>query len=301
MVDARSALKYWHIVKLMGRSASHVTLEVALRTEPHLALISEEMENRSLHDVIEEIADLVIERAKRGTPYGVIVVPEGLLEFLPDLRGLFTELARAVPTGEASKSAVASDAALGMLSPQARSLFTSLPDYVQRTLLASRDEHGNLTVSQLETDRFLADLVEARLKEKSPTTPFSPITHFYGYEGRCGPPSLFDLRLGYFLGLNAGAVALNGATGYLASYTGLGPFSPVALPLIGMLHQELRHGERTFVIKKSLVDTSSPAFRAFTERRGAWRTQPSSPVVLPVQYSGDLSERVPMSVALNRG
>ncbi|MEI7904440.1 MAG: diphosphate--fructose-6-phosphate 1-phosphotransferase, partial [Candidatus Firestonebacteria bacterium] len=208
--DTPSSRKYWHFIKLMGRSASHVALEVALQCKPAVALISEEVaaKKMSLHSIVKEIGDTVIERAGKKMNYGVVVVPEGIIEFIPEMNALINELNHMVAKHEKEMAdmdfAGKRDFVKSELDEAHGNLFMSLPHYIQEMLLFDRDAHGNLQVSQIPTEKLLIDMVKKYLKEKAPEVKFSTLNHFFGYEGRCGAPSLFDAAYCYNLGLTAG-------------------------------------------------------------------------------------------------
>ncbi|MDR2452747.1 MAG: diphosphate--fructose-6-phosphate 1-phosphotransferase, partial [Candidatus Accumulibacter sp.] len=252
--DARSSLKYWHFIKLMGRSASHVTLEVALQTKPAITLVSEEIaeKKRSLAFIVERIAQAVAARAGRGIHHGVVLIPEGLIESIPEMNALIAELNEVIAQHAVEFAAVVEveKAAFieGELTPANARLLSSLPAYVVRMLLADRDSHGNLQVSLIPTERLLVDMVMARVKEIDVHIPFAAHCHFFGYEGRCGAPTPFDAAYTYNLGLTAGSLILDGRTGYMATVTDLDRGGvPRALPLTGMLKVERRHGKDEFV------------------------------------------------------
>lgn len=310
--DSRSSLKYWHFIKLMGRAASHVTLEVALQTKPAVTLISEEIAERqqSLAEVIEHIAQTVVARAAKGIYHGVLLVPEGLIEFIPEMKSLIDELNDSMAQHETALAALADVAkrayVRGLLSAKHADLFASLPDYIQDMLLAERDSHGNLQLSLIPTEQLLVDMTRARLREIAAATntkiPFATQSHFFGYEGRCGAPTLFDAAYTLNLGLTAGALVLAGKTGYMASigevFTG---GVPLAIPLAGLLDVERRHGSEAVVIEKALVEVDAPAMQYFVSRRDAWALDDLFASPGPRQLWGPVARQVPVSVALNRG
>jgi len=266
--DTPSSRKYWHFVKVMGRSASHVALEVALQTKATLTLISEEVAAKqlSLDAIVDQIVDCVIARAKKGMNYGVVVIPEGLIEFIPNLD------------------------------------FNSLPESVQAQLQLDRDSHGNLQVSQIDTDALLIELTQRRLKEKDASVKFSANRHFFGYEGRCGAPSRFDAAYTYNLGLTAAALIVSGYTGYIVSVSQLDKGGlPLAIPLLTMISSENREGKVVPVIQKALVTLDSPAFQFFASRRDIWAASDHFSSPGPRQFWGPVAYQVPMTVALNQG
>ncbi len=306
--DTRSSLKYWHFVKLMGRSASHVTLEVALQTKPALTVVSEEVaeQKKSLATIVEEIAQTVLQRAQKGMHHGVVLIPEGLIEFIPEMNTLIAELNDAL-AHHADAFAAQADAdkaafIAGKLSAANAALLGSLPAYVVKMLLADRDSHGNLQVSLIPTEQLLVDMVKARLKQIDAKIPFATHCHFLGYEGRCGAPTLFDAAYTYNLGLTAGSLILDGRTGYMATVTGLtAGGTPQAIPLTGLLNIERRHGKDEFVIEKALVKMDAPAMRYFATRRADWAAADLFASPGPRQLWGPAAQQQPISVALNSG
>lgn len=306
--DTRSSLKYWHFVKLMGRSASHVTIEVALQTKPAITVISEEVAEKkmSLAAIVDQIARAVVARAAKGMHHGVVLVPEGLIEFIPEMNALIAELNEQIAHHELAFSALPEDAKpayiLDKLSPENSKLLASLPSYVVHMLLAERDSHGNLQVSLIPTERLLVDMVKARVKQLDAGVAFSAHTHFLGYEGRCGAPTLFDAAYTYNLGLTAGSLILDGRTGYMATVTGLtNGGAPQAIPLTGLLNIERRHGKDEFVIEKALVKMDSAAMKYFVSRRDEWAADDLFASPGPRQLWGPAAYQQPISVALNSG
>ena len=304
--DSRSSLKYWHFIKLMGRSASHVALEVALQTKPAVTIISEEVaENKqSLATIVNQIAEAVVQRSKKGMNYGVVLIPEGLIEFIPEVGVLIAEL-NDVLAHHASEFSRLDDAhktpfLQSRLSPHNAELLGSLPDYVVRMLHADRDSHGNLQVSLITTEQLLADMVKARVKQLDAKTPFATHCHFLGYGGRCGAPTLFDAAYTYNLGLTAGSLVLDGRTGYMATVTSLtSGGTPQAIPLTGLLNIERRHGKDEFVIEKALVKMDSAAMQYFAAHRAEWAADDRFASPGPRQLWGPSAQQQPISVALN--
>lgn len=295
--DILSARKYWHFVRLMGRSASHITLEVALQTQPNVALIGEEVlaQKLTLGQVVEGIARTVAARAADKKNYGLVLIPEGLIEFIPEMRRLISELNEALPQAESAATfAEKRDIVKKMLSGEMAALLNSLPDALQAQLMLDRDPHGNVTVSQIETEKLLVDLVKARLAEwrkaGSYAGKFSVLTHFFGYEGRCGAPSNFDATYCYALGFNAAVLALNGLTGYLSSVQNL--TEPAArwkaggVPLTMMMNLERRHGKDKPVIQKALVTLGGKPFTALAAARAVWAKNDDYVFPGPIQYFG---------------
>lgn len=306
--DTRSSLKYWHFIKLMGRSASHVTLEVALQTKPAITLVSEEIaeKKQSLATLVDQIAQAVVARAGKGINHGVVLIPEGLIEFIPEMNALIAEL-NDVLAHHAADFAAAADAdkaafVEARLTPANARLLASLPAYVVKMLLAERDSHGNLQVSLIPTEQLLVDMVKARVREIDAEVAFAAHCHFLGYEGRCGAPTLFDAAYTYNLGLTAGSLILDGRTGYMATVTDLDRGGmPRAIPLTGLLNLERRHGKDEFVIEKALVRMDSPAMQYLLSRRAAWAADDLFCSPGPRQLWGPAARQMPISVALNSG
>lgn len=306
--DTSSSLKYWHFVKLMGRSASHVALEVALQTKPAITLISEEIaaNQESLASIIDRVARVIVERSHQGMNYGVLLAPEGLIEFIPEMNAMIAELNDVLAHHAAEFAAQADDAKPAFvgsrLSPENASLLASLPHYIVNMLLAERDSHGNLQVSLIPTEQLLIDMARQRVRELDANVPFAAHSHFLGYEGRCGAPTLFDAAYTYNLGLTAGSLILDGRTGYMATITGLASGgTPQAIPLAGLLNIERRHGKDEFVIEKALVKMDSPAMQYFVSRREAWAASDLFSSPGPRQFWGPTTDQLPISVALNSG
>lgn len=263
--DARSAGKYWHFIRLMGRSASHVTLEVALQTHPNVALIGEEVQARgwTLAECIERIASAVVARAREGRSYGICLVPEGLIEFIPEIGALIDELNNAL-AGDDGKQAIAE-----RLTDDARAVFLSLPTSIRDQLMLDRDSHGNVQVSKIDTEKLLIAKVSETLGGD-----FRTQHHFFGYEGRCAAPTNFDADYTYALGRTAALLLEEGKSGYIAALTGLADDSarwqPVGVPLTSLMHFETRKGQEVPVIAKALVDLEGAPFSHFADRRDQW-------------------------------
>jgi len=326
--DTPSSRKYWHFIKLMGRSASHVALEVALQTKAAVTLISEEVEARKMttSEIISSICDVIAKRAAKGINHGVVIVPEGLIEFIPEMKVLIAELNEIMGKYSEDIERISDfnekkEFTYKKLTAESAKLMASLPDEIEKMLLLERDSHGNLQVSQIPTERLLIQMVEEKLKEmkrhpdecahlhfseaefkKFSESKFSTNNHFFGYEGRCGVPTLFDAAYTFNLGLAAGSLILDGKTGYIASITDLDRGGRViALPLTGLLNIERRHGKDEMVIRKGLVEMNSPAFQFFEERRGVWAEEDHFSSPGPRQLWGPTSMQMPITVALNRG
>jgi pyrophosphate--fructose-6-phosphate 1-phosphotransferase len=304
--DALSAKKYYHFIKLMGRSASHVALECALSTQPNLTLIGEEVaaKQMTLAQLTAEIADLICERAKKGKHYGVILIPEGLIEFIPEMGFLIKELNHILSL-EAAPSI--SDVTK-KLSPSTKNCFISLPERIQQQLLLNRDPHGNVQVSLIETERLLMETVTTELKEREKkgayTGKFAPLQHFLGYEGRAGYPSNFDCNYCHTLGFTAALLIDEGVTGYLATVSGLTQppheWRVTGVPLTSLMHMEMRKGKEKPVIQKALVDLHGQPFIHFQQQRNHWKLEDVYCYPGPIQFFGEpaLVDRVPLTLIL---
>ncbi len=331
--DAASAVKYYHFVKLMGRTASKITLEVALQTKPAIALISEEIaeKNMSLNSIVDYIVRIITRRRMKGINHGVILVPEGLIEFIPEMRKLIGELNKTLAQYSKDIADLPSlehkrEFLLPRLSAESAQLMASLPPDIQAMLILDRDDHGNVKVSQIETEKLLIEKIRYRLSEmkrhtdlffgkgegKIEATPeqtedFKKVTlstqsHFLGYEGRSSKPTRFDAAFTFLLGLTAGSLVLAGKTGYMAAVNDFDKGGRVlALPLTGLITVEARGGKEEFVIEKSLVELGSPSFKVFAQNRDKWAQEDlfSSPGA--IQYWGPTSNQVPLIVALDQG
>jgi pyrophosphate--fructose-6-phosphate 1-phosphotransferase len=313
--DTLSAKKYYHFVRLMGRAASHITLEVALQTQPNVALIGEEIaaRNLTLSEIVEELCGLVIERARAGKHYGVILVPEGLIEFIGEIRSLLLELNAILAQNRRHMETLRgfteqSEYLHHKLSKDALYTFASMPIDIQRQMLMERDPHGNVIVSQIETERLLIELMESRLAELKTegkyTGRFGYQRHFMGYEGRCAAPTNFDADYAFALGMNAAGLIDAGCTGVLSAIDGLeagrDEWRPMGVPLIQLLSSEQRHGEQRFVIRKGLVDLAGGAFAYFRSQRQIWAAEDHYAFVGPIQYFGpsDICDWVPRTLML---
>ena len=300
MRDCNSAKKYWHFIKLMGRSASHVTLECALQTHPNITLIGEEVEakNQSLDDVVTYIADAVADRATRGMNYGVVLVPEGLIEFIPAIKKLISELNDMLAANQADFDMVADDKkidyVLKHLSDENAAIFKSLPLSVSRQLALERDPHGNVQVSLIETEQLLAEMVGKKLsqwkKDGLFSGKFSTQHHFFGYEGRCAAPSNFDADYCYSLGFNASMLIAAGKTGYMSSLKNTS--KPVdewiagGIPITMMMNMEKRNGQMKPVIRKALVELDGKPYKYFVAHRTKWARETEFVYPGPIQYFG---------------
>ena len=299
--DCNSAKKYWHFIKLMGRSASHIALECALQTQPNICIISEEVEakNMTLQQVVNEIADVVAARAERGNNYGVVLVPEGLIEFIPAVKALIAQLNDLLAANADEFAALATPAdqrawVISKLSPENAATYESLPEGVARQLTLDRDPHGNVQVSLIETEKLLSEMVGKRLaelrKEGKYNGKYSPLHHFYGYEGRCADPSNFDADYCYALGYNAACLIEAGVTGYMSSLRNLTKPSVQwvagGIPVTMMMNMERRHGEMKPVIQKALVKLDGAPFLKFASMRDKWALETCYTYPGPIQYFG---------------
>ena len=299
--DAISARKYWHFIKLMGRSASHIGLECALQTRPNITLISEEVAQRqlTLKNIVDDIANTVAQRAANGEKFGTVLIPEGLIEFVPEMGVLIGELNETLAHHGDAFNALADLPAkrafvAEKLTAPSASLYKSLPDDIANQLILDRDPHGNVQVARIDTQRLLIDLVEARLKDlKSAGTykgSFAPLPHYFGYEGRCAFPSNFDADYCYTLGFTAALLIREKLTGYICSVRGLtkpaSQWQAGGVPMAQMMNMERRHGKMVPVIKKALVELDSPAFREFEKHRATWAKETSYAFPGAIQYFG---------------
>ena len=298
--DANSAKKYWHFIKLMGRSASHIALECALQTQPNFCIISEEVEKeqKTLMQVAKEIADIVITRAKAGKTFGVGLIPEGLIEFIPEMKKLIAELNDLMAQNEAEFSQLADFSAQTKwlkqhFSKDSAAAFDSLPEGIAKQLLLDRDPHGNVQVSLIETEKLLSEMVKKAIKARGEEIKFSALHHFFGYEGRCAFPSNFDADYCYSLGYNASVLIANGLSGYLSSIRNLAApadqWIPGGIPLTMMMNMEQRHGMLKPVIRKALVELDSAPFREFAANRDKWAEETCYTYPGAIQYYGPSS------------
>lgn len=295
--DANSAKKYWHFVKLMGRSASHIALECALKTHPNITIISEEVaaKKQTLDQIVTYIAETVAARAKNKENFGVVLIPEGLIEFIPEMNKLIGELNELLAKeGEAFAAIENKDEKMAFvidrLPKDLASVFASLPQTIQLQLTNDRDPHGNVQVSLIETEKLLVELVKAKLKKMPEKVKFSAQTHFFGYEGRCSVPSNFDADYCYSLGYNAAAIIGAGKTAYMSYISNLvapaEQWKAGAVPLTAMMNVERRHGADKPVIRKALVELDGKPFQEFEKNRKTWALTTSFVFPGPIQYYG---------------
>ena len=301
--DCNSARKYWHFIKLMGRSASHIALECALQTQPNICLVSEEIESKdqTLNDIVEYIAGVVAYRAEQGNNFGVVLIPEGLIEFIPAIGRLIQELNDLLAAHGADYLNLDKDAQrkyiLEHLSAENKATFETLPEGVARQLSLDRDPHGNVQVSLIETEKLISEMVAAKLdqwkKEGKYTGKFAAQHHFFGYEGRCAAPSNFDADYCYALGSSAAQLIANGKTGYMAivknTTAPADQWKAGGVPITMMMNMERRNGEMKPVIRKALVELDGAPFKTFAAQREKWAKETCYVYPGPIQYWGPSS------------
>ena len=296
--DCNSSRKYWHFIKVMGRSASHIALECALQTQPNICLISEEIEAKgmSLDDIVEYIANAVCARAADGNNYGSVIIPEGVIEFIPAIKKLIAQLndVLAMPEAKDISRDEQVDFVKAHLTAENLAVFNSLPVGVARQLALDRDPHGNVQVSLIETEKLLSTMVAQKLekmkKEGKYTGKFAALHHFFGYEGRCAAPSNFDADYCYALGTSAAQLIANGKTGYMAivknTTAPAEQWIAGGVPITMMMNMEKRNGEMKPVIRKALVELDGAPFKEFAAHRDEWARRTSYIYPGPIQYWG---------------
>ena len=297
--DCNSAKKYWHFIKLMGRSASHIALECALQTQPNYCIISEEVEakNMTLDQIVADLANVVAKRAENGDNFGTVLIPEGLIEFIPAMKALIAELNDLLahsPEFPSLDRAAQREFVLKSLSEANAATFASLPEGVARQLTLDRDPHGNVQVSLIETEKLLSEMVANKLAamkaEGKFVGKFAAQHHFFGYEGRCAAPSNFDADYCYALGYNAAQLINCGATGYMSSVRNLTKpsvqWTAGGIPITMMMNMERRHGKMKPVIQKALVDLEGKPFQKFASKREEWAMNTCYLYPGPIQYFG---------------
>ncbi len=302
--DANSAKKYYHFIKLMGRSASHIGLECALQTQPNITIISEEVEKKgmTLDEIVSDIADVVVRRAEKGLNFGTVLIPEGLVEFIPAMKKLISELNDILAKYESEVAVLESnrdrrDFVASKLTGESAEVFTSLPNNFANQLMLDRDPHGNVQVSAIETEKLLVDMVKAKLKKMKKNGEFEGAFagqgHFFGYEGRCAIPSNFDAAYCYTLGYTASLLISEGKTGYMASVKNLtkpaDEWLPGGAPITMMMNLEKRHGVMKPVIQKALVDLEGKPYKTLLENREKWALNSCYLYPGPIQYFGPSS------------
>lgn len=296
--DCNSARKYWHFIKVMGRSASHIALECALQTQPNICLISEEVEakEQSLEEIVNYIANIVAARAAEGNNFGTIIIPEGLIEFIPAIKKLIAQLndVLALPEAKEMGREEQIDFAKSHLTDENLAVFNSLPTGVARQLALDRDPHGNVQVSLIETEKLLSTMVSQKLermkKRGEYSGKFATQHHFFGYEGRCAAPSNFDADYCYALGSSAAQLIANGKTGYMAivknTTAPADEWIAGGVPITMMMNMEKRNGEMKPVIRKALVELDGAPFKTFAANREKWAKETAYIYPGPIQYWG---------------
>ncbi len=299
--DANSAKKYWHFIRLMGRSASHIALECALQSQPNVCLISEEVEskNQTLDDIVNNIVKVIVNRGNAGLNFGTVLIPEGLIEFIPAMKTLIAELNDMLADNDDFNAMNTDDErreyVKGMLTPESCNIYRSLPKGIAKQLTLDRDPHGNIQVSLIETEKLLIEMVGKRLAQMKAEGrykgKFSAINHFFGYEGRCAIPSNFDADYTYSLGYTAAILISEGKTGYMSSVRNLTEpateWIAGGVPITMMMNMERRSGKMKPVIQKALVRLDGEPFKFFTKYREKWEdAQPDYIYPGPIQYFG---------------
>ena len=313
--DAASARKYWHFIKLMGRSASHIALECALQCHPNVTIVSEEVEkkNQTLDDIVTYIAQTVADRAAEGNNFGTVLIPEGLIEFIPAIKRLIAELNDLLASEEGQKVSPADhyEWIKTKLNGENAAVYASLPEGVAKQLTMERDPHGNVQVSLIETEKLLSEMVGKKLAqwkaEGKYVGKFAPQHHFFGYEGRCAAPSNYDADYCYALGISASELMANGKTGYMAIVNNT--TAPAeewiagGVPITMMLNMERRNGQMKPVIKKALVELEAAPFKEFAAHREEWRRNTCFVYPGPIQYFGptEVCDQPTKTLQLERG
>lgn len=307
MIDARSTGKYYHFVRLMGRAASHITLECALQTHPNITIIGEEVSEKklTLKNVTDYIVDVICKRAENGYNYGVILVPEGLIDFIPEVQELISELNEILAQGNVDEEGQWKK----NLKEETLKLFEFLPQTIQEQLMLERDPHGNVQVAKIETEKMLIQMVETELEKKkkdgSYKREFMGKSHFFGYEGRCGLPTNFDATYCYALGYGAGSLLQSGKTGLISSVGNLA--APVekwtvgGTPLTSLMDVERRHGKFKPVIKKAMVELEGAPFKKFASQREEWALKNRYISPGPIQFKGPGSDTINHTLLLELG
>ena len=313
--DANSAKKYWHFVKVMGRSASHVALECALETQPNICLISEEVaaKKQSLSEIADYIADAVEKRSANGNNFGVAIIPEGVVEFVPEFKALIAEINELLAGNKTEEFN-----ALGSweekyafiekgLTAESMAVFAILPQTIQQQLFLERDPHGNVQVSLIESEKLFSALVKDKLTERGFTGKFNALHHFFGYEGRCAFPSNFDADYCYSLGYNAFMLIQYGYNGYLSKVSNLSKpaeeWVAGGMPITKMMNIERRNGEDKPVIKKALVELDGKPFKFFEANRDTWAVETAYTYPGAIQYYGptEVCDLTTRTLALEKG
>lgn len=298
--DCNSARKYWHFIKVMGRSASHIALECALQCQPNICIVSEEVEAKdmTLNQIVEQICDAVAYRASKGWNFGTVIIPEGLIEFVPAIGRLIQELNDLLAAHGSDYKDLDKDAQrqyiIAHLSAENKETFETLPEGVARQLSLDRDPHGNVQVSLIETEKLISDMCASKLdqwaKENKFNGKFAAQHHFFGYEGRCAAPSNFDADYCYALGTSAAQLIANDKTGYMAivknTTAPADKWIAGGVPITMMMNMEKRNGEMKPVIRKALVELDGKPFKAFAAKRDEWAKNTCYVYPGPIQYWG---------------
>ena len=314
--DCDSARKYWHFIKVMGRSASHIALECALQTQPTVCLISEEVEQKdmSLNDVVDYIVDSVLRRAAEGKNFGTVIIPEGLIEFIPHIKRLISQMNDVLAMPESQNLSMSRNDLIDFIKSQLTDenllVFNALPMNVARQLAFDRDPHGNVQVSQIETEKLLATMVAQRVEKFKRwgryNGNFATQTHFFGYEGRCAAPSNFDADYCYALGNSAAQLIAAGKTGYMAivknTTAPADEWEAGGVPITMMMNMERRNGRVKPVIRKALVDLEGKPFKTFAAQRDRWAFETAYLYPGPIQYWGpsEVCNRPTMTLTLEK-
>jgi len=320
LIDCASAIKYWYFIKLMGRDPSHLVLECALQTHPNMVIISEELaaKGTTIHDLVQEIADLVVYRSRHGKNFGTILIPEGLLIHLPhtkymidELNTLFNKLDKAQHHEIGQKIARDPEFAKTQLSAWTAGLFNSLPEFTKKQLVFEREAHGTVALTQIETERLLGYLVGEELKKRKEAKEykgsFSWVPHFFGYQGRCAQPSKFDCDLGHTYGYIAGTLIQHGITGYCVTCRGLADEVDNrycgAIPLLAMSHSKSKsvYGENIAVVPSHEVDLKGDQFNELVRRREQWKLDDLYWNPGPTQFFGSQAKIINLSLQVSHG
>ena len=314
--DCNSARKYWHFIKLMGRSASHIALECALQCQPNVCIISEEVKakNLTLNQIIDNLCNTIAARAANNNNFGVVLIPEGLIEFIPSIGKLIEELNDLLATHGNDYKGLDEEAQreyiMAHLSEENKDTFATLPKAVARQLSLDRDPHGNVQVSLIETEKLISDMCEAKLNQMKAegkyNGKFAALHHFFGYEGRCATPSNYDADYCYALGTSAAHLIANGKTGYMAIVKNTtkptDEWIAGGVPITMMMNLERRNGEMKPVIRKALVDLNGKPFKTLVENREKWAIDTCYIFPGPIQYWGpsEVCDRPTKTLALEK-
>ena len=314
--DCNSARKYWHFIKLMGRSASHIALECALQCQPNVCIISEEVKakNLTLNQIIDNLCNTIAARAANNNNFGVVLIPEGLIEFIPSIGKLIEELNDLLATHGNDYKGLDEEAQreyiMAHLSEENKDTFATLPKAVARQLSLDRDPHGNVQVSLIETEKLISDMCEAKLNQMKAegkyNGKFAALHHFFGYEGRCATPSNYDADYCYALGTSAAHLIANGKTGYMAIVKNTtkptDEWIAGGVPITMMMNLERRNGEMKPVIRKALVDLNGKPFKTLVENREKWAIDTCDIFPGPIQYWGpsEVCDRPTKTLALEK-